>query len=419
MPQLHQLAMEIIADIVAKLPVQDVRNLASSAPLGAAGDKLRDACTFRLSITRYLLLSFGHGARLLDAMSRHCVYISGSRSLEFFVPGTIDQDSDFDFYVPRNKAVMESFMLELSAMGVIWTSSLDRLRVAVREGEGEVCFAWEQYRYHFRLGHFRDLAREFDLPNFTKPHLERSNYWAGRYVVVTVSDEGLSHNDDVWSIQDRHGVGDEDDAIKYARFGSVLNGFLIRPGSKIRVQLIVEPRANEMATPAVMHYHSSCVQSVIGPHMACHLYGNLALSYKSYAWRLDEPNIEAAHNKYKARGFEYVERQPKSFRPRVGEDCDSILVSRDSSTDAPPAVVELYEEYMKKMAWHEFTNHVTSLPSAVPHYMPSDPAFTSNWVGDIDSRRVRRALVELGALPFLDFIFSGRGGGSTLFSNIT
>ncbi|KAG9526272.1 hypothetical protein KCV07_g860, partial [Aureobasidium melanogenum] len=396
---------EIRDEILSLLPLQDARNVSRSISSGA----FDGSYNHRSSIASYLATTFGNGEHLLDVMSRHCVYISGSRALEFFVPGTIDVHSDWDFYVPRNEATISSFMLELDKMGVEWTGSLDKLEMALEFGTGDIFFAWEQYRYLYDRGTFRKLARKYSVGDATTPHRdERLNAQAGDFVVVTVTEEGLGHGDESSSYSSR---ADEVDHMEYTRFGRVLNGYLTTPNGKTKVQLIIEPRSYQLSTPGVMHYHSTCVQSVIGPHMACHFYGKLSSARRSYAWRLDEPRISKAHAKYKSRGFVYVDREADTFCMRSGEDGFSILVPRQGITRAPAAVVQLYTEYLRKTTWQEFAHHVRPLPYAVPHYMPSEDALSTGWFNRGNGVRVRRALVEKGILPYFDFVLNGNGDG--------
>lgn len=115
---------ELIAEVIGNLTVNDTRSLARAALLSPNGVTITCECRSRLSITGYLLRDTGHGEDLLSLMDKYMVYISGSRALNFFVPGCTDVDSDWDFYVPTSN--VRPFMTSLSSMmGVVWDPDTD------------------------------------------------------------------------------------------------------------------------------------------------------------------------------------------------------------------------------------------------------------------------------------------------------
>jgi hypothetical protein len=67
-------------------------------------------------------------------MSRNFVYLSGSRSLDFFVPGSTTENSDWDFYVPNDSMHVSAFLADMENIGVMWYSPLQEI-VRLMEGE--------------------------------------------------------------------------------------------------------------------------------------------------------------------------------------------------------------------------------------------------------------------------------------------
>ena len=94
--RLSNVCNEVVQVIIAYLPLQDAINLREACYDGVRLPLERiDTCT-------YLQKSgpFANAEQLLCAMSQHHCILSGSRALEFFVPGSCLSDSDWDFYMP-------------------------------------------------------------------------------------------------------------------------------------------------------------------------------------------------------------------------------------------------------------------------------------------------------------------------------
>ncbi|KAG9698802.1 hypothetical protein KCU95_g2308, partial [Aureobasidium melanogenum] len=402
---MSRMSPEALERMLWAVSIADVNELLRNAPPGPAGDNLRTACQSRRSTTRYLENNFGSGTELLEAMSRHKAYLSGSRSLDFFVPGRLDPTSDWDFYLPRDVHVVCSFMEALTHMGVSWEGPLQKLEAAMSNGGGEVMFATLQYSHHYNHGDFQNLASShgidvsglmevpFQLPG---PTSTGTSEYTWPWITVVVANQALQT--EYWKPEDvEH---DEGHAEMYQRIGSVINGHLARSLGGAKVQLILEDRNREFDCPALMRFHSSCVQSVIGPHIACHFYGQLTTQFMSYGWRSDLRS-EHAQEKYRRRGFVYVARDRSFVRLRMGDDEESIVVLRESPTNAPQSIVEMYQESVKKMSWQELSRDVVALPSVVKWYMGDYRLSNDEWFVRGCRADVFMALIQQGVLPCL------------------
>lgn len=408
MPSILTLPVETVAQIVSNMSIRDSQSLSAWAPQDILGDRVRAACNDRLCTANYLRDNFGHGVELLESMSKHTVYLSGSRSLEFFVPGSLGSNSDWDFYIKERAEVVYSFMSDMVKMGVSWETPLQELEEALREGDSErhVLFSALQYKHHFENGHFQQLAARYQrLPVFqlvTPQPVPTGARGLPTHlrILVKVTEDGLES--ERWLESDNGTDDDSDDDnnndnhIEYQSIGCVINGHINRPEGKVKVQLILEQALTYMDCPSVLKYHSSCVQSVVGPHLACHFYGTMTFDKLSYAWRVGEARSRKAHAKYQERGFQYVDRDPDTYRLRCANDEHATLVDRKRDTDAPVEIVRIYQEYIKSTSWQELANEVHPIHAVKRPFMA---LHQSSWLVQKCSDEALEILLTHGCVP--------------------
>jgi hypothetical protein len=75
-------------------------------------------CEKRLTVEKYMGMSFDPPMRLLEIMSRNVVTLSGSRSLEFLVPGSCKETFDWDFYVKKDPGHILNFVAGTCFTGI-------------------------------------------------------------------------------------------------------------------------------------------------------------------------------------------------------------------------------------------------------------------------------------------------------------
>lgn len=76
----------------------------------------------RKNIVKYFETLFNDPIDLINAMHSSDSILSGSRALDFFVPGMTDDDSDWDFYVYENTDKRDIMVKCLERQGVEWNS---------------------------------------------------------------------------------------------------------------------------------------------------------------------------------------------------------------------------------------------------------------------------------------------------------
>lgn len=319
-----------------------------------------DACDNRKSVVKYLNKHFGDGVALLEAMSKYYVYISGSRSLDFFEEGYIDDDSDWDIYVSNWPGHVFGIMKELEKLGVAWMSPKDEIEDLKQMGTGSLVVESSKMDYLLR-------NNTFSMGDMDADELADRVRFANIVNFTIRLEEGTS------SVQ----PNEAGDGYTSNTMTCIIRGKLVYKGKETRIQLICESRDNSNASiVAPLTYHSSCVQSFIGPYTACHMYGRLTSEGKSYGWRNNistsarnrlsertqfgdvEVQLVPGWSKYTDRGFSYVNPPEWSlgFELRNAEDGLSTWLEYKDHTAAPHDVVMLYTQVSKALTWFQVTD---------------------------------------------------------------
>lgn len=370
---LNTLPYDIITEMVSHMDISTTESLVDQVevkdPENERYQGVRDAAENRKSVAKYLSESFGDGVSLLEAMSRHYVYISGSRSLEFFSRGNVGPDSDWDFYVSRHSHHIYGIMATLEKLGVTWMTPEEELNLHVRDE-----------RRHMLI----DLYKVMYL------HDNKTGKWYENALSlgdVLRAEESADHfhvfmDNDMLMIEPERTNG----GYASGEIATIIRGRLRNKKRTVPVQLIVEPRGDtEAYIPAPFTYHSSCVQSFIGPYTACHMYGRLVSENVSYGWRDNtakdiqkELDVSAAFDrvdvekvpgwlKYSQRGFEY--RYPPEgaldFELRQPTDYHSTWLEYSDHTSAPRDVVYIYKQVAKSCVWFQVSRG--TVPSRIKY----------------------------------------------------
>ena len=322
--------------------------------------KAKTVCEDRLSVHQYIHRNFGNARRLFTAMSKNYVYLSGGRSLEFFVPGTITKESDWDFYAPMDIAYIGDFMHELENIGVKWMNYEEDL-------------IWK----------FKHYTEPFAIEKVKLMHVIENNQLANAVVAcgLDISTDIQLEDSDFYSVVVCKGKVTinicDSNHMEYHDTPSfrVASGLLTYGSETMLVQLMGEsrPNGNSYISSPFM-YHSSCVQSFISPYVSCHLYGKAACRGIAHGWRnnigdvsqedtpsydptasvIDTSNVPK-WNKYKERGFTYVDPDLQRLDARVRRPTDgqSIWIEHDYDIGAPDDVRLMYQRSYANMMWYQ------------------------------------------------------------------
>ncbi|KAF2864269.1 hypothetical protein K470DRAFT_291976 [Piedraia hortae CBS 480.64] len=302
-------------------------------------------------------------------MSKSYVYLSGPRSLEYFVPGSSSEDSDWDFYVPHSPEHKGELILALQGLGVHWLGRKDEiLAVALGEDGGTMKIEYESLVYPRRNGSLNYITQLTGL-QFTWAASELA-----RDCKVLLSVEKIG--DELWVSK-----SDRCDYYSGLDLFYLLRGSLTYRKKTMPVQLMIDNRINKATYRVPLKLHSSCVQSFIGAHCACYMYDELASRCESYAWVDHENNADTKLErsglllgwvpdpvqsmykkqwylgwfKYRTGGYKCVEAEEADKRePRNCGDAASTWVEYlDPVPSAPQSVFSYYIRANQQLAWDD------------------------------------------------------------------
>ncbi|KAK3613242.1 hypothetical protein LTR22_028235 [Elasticomyces elasticus] len=164
-------------------------------------------------------------------------------------------------------------------------------------------------------------------------------------------------------------------------FTGIMRGTIKIRGRDVPIQLITEYRHHIMDICAPFHYHSSCVQSFIGPFAAGHFYGKMTVDTKTFGWTKNtkteivgdiEPfsckgrsgSTVSVWAKYQESGYTYVAPilRHLGHQLRHATDCHSTWYEYLHSYSVPEDVVRAYRACARMTAWYEVATGTKRLP---------------------------------------------------------
>lgn len=251
----------------------------------------------RKSIVRYLSPHFPNPRTLLESMLFSDVYLSGSRALDYFVPGSTSNDSDWDFYVGSDSTKIYSFMQFMESIGTRWITAAewfeDRLNDGVSHGitEGQIEHL-ESIKDTLILDQVTRTAIE-ELSDATEQlHIGPHEIDGEHEVDVTVTNK--YNNTKPFTIR----------KDEYAKF-DIIYGQLTYHGKTHKIQLMTG--CHRLHT--ILEFYMSAVQCVITGFCAAHMYASDTYKMKSSVWLSDDQSnitrqrTEWSKSKYKERGY--------------------------------------------------------------------------------------------------------------------
>lgn len=359
---LATLPYELISELLSKMDITAVdgidKQVSSTEDVTGRYSKVTAASAERRSILKYLNDNFGNGKKLLAAMGKSDVYISGSRSTEFFCPGSIGPRSDWDFFLPHDMLAMYNFMIALTDMGVTWLTPTDSFNRRLMNDGDSIIVSMRTLETLIDNGAIAKKAKDLDIKLG-----ELSGDTALDHCNISVREGALNME-----------LREAEDGYE-AMLGDIciIHGEIDRHGITTPVQLITQRQAKGDTCRVTVPYgfHSSVVQSFIGPVSAGHMYGKLTSEKKAYAWNVrksasTEHNIARTSdiidtanvrqwNKYEDRGFEfmYPPEGKMDFSLRQIRDSMSHYTEYPDVIDLPADVQRLYLQCSRSMTWYQ------------------------------------------------------------------
>ncbi|KAL7904304.1 hypothetical protein GGI35DRAFT_489889 [Trichoderma velutinum] len=246
----------------------------------------------------YLGHTFKEPAALLSVMFDTGSIISGSRALEFFVPGSTDKTSDWDFYIPAfTDAIVDMISILNICCNVEWKSLADTIGKDGKPISSKL------------IENLQTWPNKTDRPGILNAHNDFLGEHANN-IIRAYKDKNLAAN---------YRIDYSKTDIKSYNFVGltfpVMEGTIKSASGNVKVQLIIAAW-DEWDTSLLRFigkFYASHVQCFIGGWYACHMYHKVAKKKKSYKWlpnnqQADKKTREAI-KKYEARGYEFIEPQ--------------------------------------------------------------------------------------------------------------
>lgn len=321
-----------LADIMNKLSVTDALSLRNHF---AHSKILLDCLSQRVDPVLYFQQTFDYPVTLMAAMFDSGCILSGSRALEYFIPGSVGPESDWDFYVPAYKESVADMVNALQICGVSWNTGASNIaselfshgKATITRVMLESLVTWvtglAQESASRILGNelyevaqaYKVARGELDLTDASSLEMildtERNIHFVPILQVLPCEGDKTPYQD------------------LFGRPFSILNGTIATSKGSEKVQLIICSRYNEIKScmSFIGDFYASHVQCFIGGWCAGHLYYNQTSTKKATVWRhsKNDPAILKAIQKYKTRGFELIDGKGSSAVIRTLTDDDAHM----------------------------------------------------------------------------------------------
>jgi hypothetical protein len=274
----------------------------------------------------YLGQHFSDPQGLLKSMLINDVYLSGSRALDYFVPGSAEEKSDWDFYVGDNSDSIFRFMEFMKSICVKWLTAIEWFTERLENDGFESGITANQI-----LG-LQQVVHSTGLNNHISSAIHRLSEFETdtdieeieEQIIQVTNSKGKSK---VFRL--RHDI--------YAEF-DIIHGRLTSHGHSQRIQLMVGTKGLE----TIMEFYTSAVQCVITGFCAAHMYAADAYNRQSRLWsgRLNHPTavkkMNDSQKKYERRGFTFY----KSLLPAVAFSYQLDVVVKRQLKDPDSHVID-------------------------------------------------------------------------------
>lgn len=342
-PGIHSMPHHLIEHVVSHLNVSEAQSFREAASTNSACKHIVSECERRLSPFRYLSEHFSNAAEIMECMSESYTFLSGSRALDFFVPGSCSDDSDWDFYCPDTEFACSKFIDGMEKAGVVWTDTVTRFKEVFSSTKGRFTMAC--------------IGRE--MGEMEKALQEKCDENGMRADIAAYSDRDYtSHTPCQFVVNNytSHVRAEWFEGTEYDMF-SCFHGMLYQKGRVHKIQLMVRFGFGRPSLDIVLGFHYSPVQCIVGAHVAAHLYWEETKGMQMLNWNEDTWSLasEEGSSKYMRRGYKHVPRQsrPQTEAHRDTEDDRCIVLPTYNFTDAPEERVAAYSFLLGYAEWTE------------------------------------------------------------------
>jgi hypothetical protein len=347
---LSSLPVELLQQIFDNLPITDCESITNAHSDTTRKSDFEGVYEDRSSLHRYFTNSGLDGKQMMKILSSCHVFLIGSRSLEFFVPGSIQQHSDWNFLMDYSPTSTHEFMSSMETMGVVWDDLADRIYKRVVENTDDICVMPHQIedivtKLHSR---YNGLHDEIDVKISAIVHeltVTAMNTGPDGWIVVLYDD-----NQHICS----HPI-DKNQQQYYPDTANGASGMIKIDNVETEVTLSFNPtyRGGRLQMPNILHkFPLSILQCMITGFGALHLYGKEACERVSYRW---EPPFSTAYMERDSRCEEMLISYLKrgftiKYHPWNG---DHLGVSRSSNENESIRILSPVQSGWNKTLWAE------------------------------------------------------------------
>lgn len=245
----------------------------------------------RISMNLYLGQYFSDSKGLLKCMLINDIILSGSRSLEYFVPGSTDENSDWDFYADADKDKIFRFMEFMKLLGVRWLTTLEWFIEKLEDDASISSITSNQVN---ALVDITSTGTENAVANTAaKCLLDRMEY------------EAFAGDSEEIEIYVKNSKGHEKTFVvrtdQYSNF-NIIHGTFNNHGKTQSIQLMTD----SSGIVSIIDFYTSALQCGITGFCAFHMYAKDAYNRQSRLWiRPSEPTkaMRESRKKYEKRGY--------------------------------------------------------------------------------------------------------------------
>lgn len=329
------------------------------------------------SVLDHFRTAFFDPELLIKGMAKNNFILSGSRALDYFVPGSASPESDWDFYIPNNEACIAGALSVLEKGGVIWDDMLTPLRkLAETDDEKTIHLTRKMAEAYTEFWNSPFTKQKTAILNADFKQLMQDLTCAVANVDKEQTSTILVNNTTIHIHAESNHTAMYNSTFSnsvnsaFHPYGPGLN--VVRgtipsatspDGTTHTVQLISSHDNSKTPLDLILAFYASHVQCFISAFGAAHLY--FPSGKNATTWPLNtqhRPSADAALEKYTARGYTFTSRSisSKHGQRRLRQLADSRSSAKlvefafpFAFDDVPTPLQALRRTALKKIMWIE------------------------------------------------------------------
>lgn len=350
---------EISQDVFDKLSIHDCKSILTAyKELPHEYQRIEGIYEKRVCLKRYFSCNLFDGAKIMKLLAESDSYLTGSRAIEYFTPGVIGNNSDWNFMLSASVNKRCHFMKSMEQYGVTWKTATESFLEKINKGSLSITIK------HSELTIVIVESRKMNLTDFHKiaigefkkihskispsEHIDKTLFFHG--IIGTDSFKYRDITDDI----------DEDDFTNMI----VMEGKMIHKGKEITIDISYVNDQHYTIVNALHDFCLSAQQCFISGFGALHMYGKLMSSGVSYKWNREgfeiHPSNHAKNNglihKHTIRGCQIKLRsyhEMSMINQRSYNDNESTYIPHDNELRWNENMWKLMQMRSCYMQWYE------------------------------------------------------------------